>query len=157
MKTNCPKTRWLRTSQGVIHAAKMIEARITPPRDFLPSFARWYQAHKPDAGRNDNRAVLVSAATPHSRPNCSHGFNPSFSSIVSVNQKITASNSAARLVSQTQRVHQKITEGSSTHVQELHTATFSSKHLFAIRKIGMQVSAEKILLMLRRTRAEGGL
>ena len=91
--------------------------------------------------------MLVSAATPQSKPNCSQGFNPSFSSIVSVNQKITASNSAARLVSQTQRVHQKITEGNSAHVQALQTATFSLKHLFAMRKIGMQVSAEKILLM----------
>src|SRR5580658_8004829 len=113
-----------------MQAAKMIEARITPVSERLPSLARWYQIHKPETGRNDSRAVLVSAATPQSKPNCSQGFNPSVSSIVSVNQKITATNSAARLVSQTQRVHQKITAGSSTQVQELHTATFSLKHLF---------------------------
>src|SRR5579863_447545 len=111
MKTNCPKTRWLRASQGAIHTAKMIEARIIPARDRFPSLARWYQTHNPETGRNDNNVVLVSAATPQSKPNCSQGFNPSFSSMVNVNQKITASNSAARLVSQTHRVHQKITEG----------------------------------------------
>src|ERR1700674_5715357 len=135
----------------------MTDARITPPNERLPSLARWYQTHNPETGRKDSRAVLVSAAMPHSKPNCSHDFVPSVSSISSVSQKIIASSSAARLVSHTQRVHQKMTEGSRAQVQAVHTATFSSKHLFAIRKIGMQVSAEKILLRLRRTQAEARL
>ena len=76
---------------------------------------------------------------------------------MSVSQKITASNSAARLVSHTQRVHQKMTDGSRAHVHADHTATLSSKHLLAIRNIGMQVSAEKTLLRLSRTKAEARL
>src|SRR5271155_3367130 len=137
-----------------MQATKMNDATRIPPSERLSSLARWYQTHSPETGRNDNRVVLVSAATPQSKPNCSHGFNSSFSSIVSVSQKIAASNSAARLVSQIQRVHQKITDGSRAQVQELQTATLSLKHFFAIRKIGMQVSAEKILLMVKRSMAE---
>src|ERR1700733_13433567 len=154
MNTNCPKMRWLRTSQGEIHAAKMIAASMTPPSERLPSLARWYQTHNPETGRKESKAVLVSPATPHSKPNCSQDLGPSSASMVSVRKKITASSSAARLVSHTQRVHQKITDGSSAQVQAVHTATFSWKHLFAIRKIGTQVRAEKMLLMLSRTRSE---
>src|SRR5271170_1169192 len=137
-----------------MQAAKTRDERMTPPSERLPILTRWYQTHNQETGRNANSAVLVSAATPQSKPNCNQGFNPSFSSIVSVSQKTTASSSAARLVSHTQRVHQKITVGSSAQVHELHTATLSSKHLFAIRKIGMQVRAEKMLLRLRRTMEE---
>src|SRR5713226_6640401 len=115
---------------------------MTPTSDGLPFFQRRYQAHKPDAGRNESREVLVSAATPQSRPNAIHGFAPSISSSCRVNQKMTARSSAARLVSQTQRVHQYITDGSSAHDQALQTATFSLKHFRPIRKMGTQVRAE---------------
>ena len=60
-----------------------------------------------------------------------------------------ASRSAARLVSQTHRVHQYITGGMTAQSQPLQIASLSLKHLFAIRKIGMQVSAEKRLLRPR--------
>src|SRR5208283_5961444 len=105
-------------SQGATHAAKMTDARTTPPSERLPSLARWYQAHKPETGRKDNSAVLVSAAAPHSKPNRSHNLSPSFWPISSVRWKITASNSAARLVSHTQCVHQKLKGGSSAQVQD---------------------------------------
>jgi hypothetical protein len=47
-----------------------------------------------------------------------------------------------------------MTGGSRAHIQEVQTATLWLKHLRAIRKIGMQVRAEKTLLMLRRISAE---
>src|SRR5713226_1644364 len=116
---------------------------MTPTSDGLPFFQRRYQAHKPDAGRNETREVLVSAATPQSRPKAIHGFAPSISSSCRVSQKMTAKSRAARLVSHTQRVHQYITDGSRAHDQAVHIATLSLKHFRAIRKIGTQVRAEK--------------
>src|ERR1700720_4553097 len=121
-----------------------IEASTTPANERWPRFHRRYHAHNPDTGRNDSNAELVSAATPQSAPNSSHGLSPSFSSMVRVSQKIIVSNRAARLVSHTQRVHQYMTDGNRAQVQDVHTATFSLKHRFAIRKIGIQVRAEKM-------------
>src|SRR5271165_2838365 len=126
----------------------------TPASDCLPRFRRRYHAHKPEAGRNASREVLASAAIPQSSPNWIHGTNPSLSSRSSVSQKTSASSNAARLVSHTQRVHQYITGGIIAHSQPVQTASFSSKHRLAIRKMGIQVSAEKKLLMLRSTSAE---
>ena len=67
---------------------------------------------------------------------------------------MSASSSAARLVSQTQRVHQYMTGGNTAHSQAVQTANFSLKHRLAIRKIGMQVSAEKKLFRPSSTSAE---
>src|SRR5450755_452053 len=106
------------------------------------------------AGRNASREVLVSAATPHNIPNSVQSRMPSRSSSTSVSQKSIASNSAARLVSQTQRVLQNITDGSSTHNQQVQRPIFSLKHFPAIRKIGIHVNEEKMLLMLRRRIAD---
>ena len=97
----------------------------------------------PDAGRNASSTVLFSAAMPHSRPNSSQGIMPSRSSMVSASQKITASNNADRLVSHTQRVHHDIDIGQKSPSPGGPTATFSEKIRRAIRKIGMQVSAEE--------------
>ena len=63
-------------------------------------------------------------------------------------------NSAARLVSQIARVHQKITLGNSAHAHADPTATFSEKIRRAIRKIGMQVRAENTLLIASSTKAD---
>src|SRR5437899_9712555 len=139
-----------------MHKRNKADASTTPLKDGLPRLNRRYQAHTPETGRNESSALLVSAATPQSRPNCSHGRSPSLSSISRASEKIAASKSAARLVSHTQRVHQNITDGSSTQAQAVHTATFSLKHRLAIRKIGMQVSAEKKLWMLSKTSAAAG-
>src|SRR6266700_3052920 len=117
-------------------------------------FRRRYHAHSPDAGRNASREVLVNAATPHKIPYAIHGFAPRDSSSCRVSQKRTTRISAARLVSHTQRVHQYITEGKSAHSHAVHTATFSAKHFLAIRKMGIQVSAEKALFRLSRISAE---
>ena len=68
-----------------------------------------------------------------------------------------ASNRAARLVSHTQRVHQYMTAGSKAQSQAVQTATVSSKHRLPIRKMGMQVSAEKTLLMPSKTNADAWL
>src|SRR5580704_4423286 len=133
---------------------KTTDASTTPPSERLPRFQRRCQGHNPETGRKASREVLVRALTPHSNPNHSHGFHPSFSSSSRVSQKITASSRAARLVSHTQRVHQYMTDGSKAQSHEVQTATFSLKQRLAIRKIGMQVSAEKTLLMLSRTNAE---
>ena len=73
----------------------------TPASDALPLFEERYQAHSPEAGRNESSEVLVKAATPHSMPNAIHGVTPVRSSISSVRQKISASRNAARLVSHT--------------------------------------------------------
>ena len=61
---------------------------------------------------------------------------------------------AARLVSQMARVHQNITLGSKAHAQAAPTATLSENIRRAIRKIGMQVSAEKRLFTLSSTKAD---
>src|SRR5579863_256605 len=137
-----------------MHAANMTVASKTPPSERRPCPARRHQAHRPEAGRNDKSEGLVNAATPHSRPKPSHGLSSSASSITSVSQKIKASNKAARLVSHTQRVHQKMTEGNSTQVQAVHTATFSLKQRLPIRKMGTHVNPEHMLLMLSRTNAD---
>src|SRR5580698_6994778 len=131
-----------------MHAKNMTAANTTPPSDGRPRLARLHHAHNPEAGRNDNSDGLVNAATPHSKPKPTHSFRSSASSITKVSQKITASNSAARLVSHTQRVHQKTIGGNNAHVQAVHTATLSLKHRLPIRKIGTQVSAENTLLIL---------
>src|SRR5882672_9422414 len=141
-------------SHGVIQARNMREARMIPARERLLSFQRRYQIQSPEAGRKASNEVFVRAAMPQISPNSSHGFQSSFSSITSVSQKSTASKSAARLVSHTQRVHQYVTDGRSAHVQELQTATFSLKHRFAIKKIGIPVRAEKMLLMVSRINAD---
>ena len=154
----------MRNSQGVTQAKNTIDASTTPARDRrvidcpamdrLPPFARRYQAHNPAAGRNDSSDVLVSAAIPHSSPNLIQGNQPSLSSRVSASQKIVASSSADKLVSHTQRVHQNMTFGSKAHAHAEPTATFSEKIRRAIKKIGMQVKAEKMLLMVSRTNAD---
>ena len=51
------------------------------------------------------------------------------------------------------RVAQAITGGSNAHSQQVQSATRSLKQRRAIQKIGMQVSAEKILLMASNTTA----
>src|SRR3989442_3945 len=139
MKISLSKVSWLRTSQGAIVPAKNSEASITPASDRLFLFQRRCQAHKPDAGRNESREVLVSTATPQSRPKAIHGFAPSISSSFRVSQKMTARSRAVTLVSQTHRVHQYITDGSSDHDQAVQIATFSQKHFRAIRKMGTHV------------------
>src|ERR1700733_7668303 len=137
-----------------MQAKKTTEARTMPAIDCLPRCARRYQAHNPATGRNESREVLVSAAIPQSSPNWIHGSRPSRSSRVNASQKIAASRSADKLVSQTQRVHQNITLGSNAHPHVEPTATFSEKILRAIRKIGTHVSAEKTLLSVSRTNAD---
>src|SRR5215471_9634807 len=96
-------------THGATSAKNMSDDTTTPPSDFFPALARWIQPHKPDAGRNASNTGLFSAAIPQSPPNTIHGLKPSRSSKVSAIQKITATNSAERLVSHTQRVHQYIT------------------------------------------------
>src|SRR5579872_1730460 len=137
-----------------MQAMKTRDATVTPNKDGLPRLARWYQAQSPEAGRKAISTVLFSAAIAHRRPKSIHGFMPSRSSMVRVSQKIMATSRAEKLVSHTQRVHQYITWGSSAQVHAEPTATFSLKILRAIRKIGMQVRAEKMLLMVSRMNAE---
>src|SRR5580658_387514 len=137
-----------------MHAKNTTEASTTPAKDCLPLRARRYHAHKPAAGRNDNNDVLLSAVTPHSSPNWNQGSQPSRSSSVSASQKIVVSSSAARLVSQIARVHQNITLGSRAHAQAEPTATFSENIRRAIRKIGTQVRAEKVLFIVSNTNAD---
>src|SRR4029077_8266449 len=96
---------------------KSKEANPPPANERLPRFQRRYHAHNPAAGRNASREVLVRAAIPQTSPNWSHGVSPSLSSRSSVSQKMSASSSAARLVSQTQRVHQNITDGKTAQIQ----------------------------------------
>lgn len=98
--------------------------------------------------------MLVNAVTPHSNPNVNQGFQPSRSSSVSASQKIVVSSSVDKLVSHTHRVHQNITFGSSAQVHADHTATFIENTRRAIRKIGMQVSAENALLSVSSTKAD---
>jgi hypothetical protein len=135
-------------------AKKKIAAKATPAKDRFPVLHRRYHVHNPDAGRNVTREVLVNTATPQSKPNAIHGITPSRFSNSNANQKIIASKQAARLVSHTQRVDQYMTVGNSAQPHALQTATFSLKHFRAIKKIGMHVNAEKILLMVRRMNAE---
>src|SRR5579872_2283599 len=137
-----------------MHAKKMTAASTTPAIDRLPHFARRYHVHNPAAGRNDSREVLLRAVMPQSSPNLIHGSQPSRSSMVSASQKIVVRSSAARLVSHTARAHQNMTFGSKAHAQAEPTATFSENIRCAIRKIGMQVSAEKMLLIVSSTNAE---
>src|SRR6267154_1715753 len=151
---NRPKVREFLAIHGVMQATNTSAASTTPVMEGLSRFARRYHAHNPAAGRNASREVLVRPAIPHSSPNCSHEVNPFLSSRSRVSQKMRASSSAARLVSHTQRVHQYMTGGNTAQSQAVQTASFSLKHFLAIRKIGMQVSAEKRLLRPRRTIAE---
>src|SRR5438552_2744775 len=135
-----------------MHAKKMIEANAIPPTDRLPLFARRYHAHNPEAGKKASMEGFVSAAPPHRKPNSSQERRPSPPSNSSVSQKIIASSNAARLVSQTQRVAKP--DGSSAQNHDAHTATFSLKHRRAIKKMGMQVSAEKILFNISSASAD---
>src|SRR5260221_201457 len=151
---NRPKVREFLAIHGVMQTTNTNEASATPVSEGLPRFQRRYHAHNPEAGRNASREVLVSPAIPHSSPNESHGFSPFLSSRSRVSQKISASSSAARLVSHTQRVHQYMTGGITPHSQAVQIASLSLKHRLAIRKIGMQVSAEKKLLRPSSTTAE---
>src|SRR5215469_7611902 len=137
-----------------MHAKNTIDASTTPAKDLLPTFARRYQAQSPAAGRNDNREVPFSAMTPHNAPNSSQGSQPSRPSNVSASQKTVVRSRAERLVSQTARVHQNITLGSSAHAHAAPTATVSENIRLAIRKIGMHVKAEKRLLSVSSTKAE---
>src|SRR5271166_3908825 len=137
-----------------MQTANTMDAITTPPRGRFPAFARRYQAHNPATGKNESREVLFSAAMPQSKPNQIHGNGPSRSSSVSTSQKIVARSSADRLVSHTQRVHQKITFGSSAHAHADPTATFSEKIRRAIRKIGTQVRAENKLFSASSTKAD---
>src|SRR5438105_12591718 len=152
---------------------KITDAKTTPPKERLPSFQRRHQTQKPEIGRKARREVLTSAAIPHINPNSAQGKSRlrhvrvsalacacperakdnSHSSITSVSQKSKVSRNAARLVSQTQRVAQAITGGSNAHSQQVQSATRSLKQRRAIQKIGMQVSAEKTLLMASNTTA----
>src|ERR1700686_1309293 len=137
-----------------MHAKKTIEASTTPENDRLPPFARRYQIHNPAAGRKESREVPFRAIRPQSTPNSSQGSQPSRSSRVRASQITVASSRADRLVSQTARVHQNITLGSSAHAHADITATFSENIRFAMRKIGIHVSAEKTLLSTSSTKAE---
>src|SRR5579862_4994769 len=137
-----------------MHATNTPADTTTPVSEGLPRFQRRYHAHSPEAGRNASREVLARAATPQSRPKRNQGISPSFSSRSRVSQNKIASSNAARLVSHTHRVHQYMTGGITAHSQAVQIASFSSKHRLAIRKMGMQVSAENRLLMVSRTRAE---
>src|ERR1700730_6122977 len=121
-----------------MHAKKTTDASTTPATDRLPRLARRYHAHNPAAGRNDNREVLLNAVTPQSNPNWSQGIQPSRSSRVRASHTIVVSSSAARLVSHTARVHQKMMLGSRAHAHAEPTATFSENIRRAIRKIGRQ-------------------
>src|ERR1700739_1894785 len=154
MKMNLAKVRSLRTSQGTIHARKTPDASTTPAKDRLPRCARRYHAHNPAAGRNDSREVLLSAARPQSSPNSTHGSQPSRSSRVSASQKMVVRSSVDKLVSQTQRVDQNMTFGSSVQAHAEPTATFSEKIRRAIKKMGMQVNAEKRLFNVSSTKAD---
>ena len=151
---NFPNVRSLRTSHGVMQAKKTTEASTTPPIDFLPRCARRRQAHSPAAGRNNRSAVPFNAVMPQRNPNSNQGSQPSRSSKVRASQTMAASSSADKLVSQTQRVHQNITFGSNAQAHAEPTATLSEKMRLAIRKIGMQVRAEKRLLIASRTNAD---
>ena len=151
---NLPNVFSFRSSHGAMQAKKTIDASTTPPRDRLPHCARRYQAHNPAAGRNESREVLLNAVMPQSKPNSIQGIQPSRSSRVRASQKIVVSNNAARLVSQIARVHQNMTFGSRAQAHAEPTATFSEKILRAIRKIGMQVSAEKTLFVVSSTKAD---
>src|SRR5579864_1559755 len=133
-----------------MQAQKTTEARTTPANDGRPRLERRYQAHITEAGRNDKSTVLFNATMPHRSPNSSHGTRPSRSSSVSAIHKMVVSSNADKLVSHTQRVHQKITLGSRAQAQAEPTATFSEKTRRAIKNIGIQVSAEKRLLILSR-------
>src|SRR5438105_13946435 len=126
-----------------MQAKNMIEATAIPPTDRLPLFARRYHAHNPEAGKKASMEGFVSAAIPHSRPNSSQGRRPSRSFSSSVSQKMIASSNAARLLSHTQRVATPHRSSAQNH--DAHAATLSSKQRRAIKKMGMQVSAEKIL------------
>ena len=137
-----------------MHARNIEAAKIIFAKDCLCAFDLRYQTHNPDAGKKLNREVLTNAAIPHSSPQQAQTVNRSLSSRVSVSQKIRANSNAARLVSQTQRVHQKITGGRTAHAQALHFAMRLSKHRRAIKKIGKQVSAENKLLMHNMTIAD---
>src|ERR1700758_606392 len=137
-----------------MHAKKTTDASTTPAKDRLPFLVRRYQAQSPAAGRNDSREVPFRAIRPQSNPNSSHGSQPSRSSSVSASQKTVASSRAERLVSQTARVHQNITLGSSAHAHADPTATFSENIRFAIRKMGTHVRAEKTLLRTSSRNAE---
>src|SRR6266852_5743640 len=150
---NRPKMREFLAIHGVMQTTNTSDASATPASEGLLRFQRRYPHHTPEAGRNASMEVLVSPAIPHNSPNLSHGFNPLRSSRSRVSQKISARSSAARLVSQTHRVHQYMTGGITAHSQAVQIANFSSKHRLAIRKIGMQVSAEKKLLRPSRTTA----
>src|SRR5204863_4391824 len=115
------------------------------------------QIHNPEAGRKASNDGLVSAVMLQITANASQGFRPSLSFITSDNQNSTAISRAARLVSHTQRVDQYIIEGRSAQVHALHTATRSLKHRFAVKKMGMQVSAEKMQLMVNKINADAWL
>src|SRR4051794_29011836 len=154
MKITFPNVRWLRTNHGVMHTKKTHDASTTPANDRFPILERRYQAHNPAAGRNASREVPFRAMTPQSTPNTTHGPQPSRSSIVSASQKTVVSSRADRLVSHTARVHQNITLGSNAHAHADPTATFSENMRFAIRKIGMQVTAENTLFSTNSTNAE---
>src|SRR5436305_8322323 len=110
-------------------AKKKIVAITTPAKDRFPVLDRRYHAHNPDAGRNVTSEVLVRTATPQSTPNPTQGMAPSRFSNSNVSQKMAARKKAARLVSQTQRVDQYMTVGSSAQPHALETATLSLKHL----------------------------
>src|SRR6266498_626886 len=112
-------------------AKKTMEASTTPAKDGLPNFARRYQDHSPAPGRNANRDGLFSATMPQSRPKPNQGIHPSRSSMVRASQRITASSRADKVVSQTDRVHQKITLGSSAQAQVDAMATLCEKILRA--------------------------
>src|SRR6266481_3901944 len=135
-----PKVRWFRASHGAMQAKNTSPDSTTPVSEDLPRCQRRYHAHSPEAGRNASREVLARTAIPQSKPNWIHGTSPSLSSRSSV--------------SQTQRVHQYITDGLTAHSQAVQIASFSSKHRLAIRKMGMQVSAENRLLIISSTSAE---
>src|SRR3974390_64443 len=100
------------------------------------------------------RDVLFNATIPQSSPNSSQGRQPSRSSMVSESQRITASRSADKLVSQMARVHQNMTLGSRAQAHAEPMATFSENIRRAIRKMGRQVSAEQMLFMVSSTKAE---
>src|SRR5215469_9092613 len=98
--------------------------------------------------------ITAAKAIPLSNPNCTQGLRPSRFSKSSANQKMVVSNRADKLVSHTHRVHQYITYGNRLQNHADHTATFSPKHRRPIKKMGIEVSAEKMLLMSSSTIAD---
>src|SRR5581483_11139044 len=99
MKTNRPKTWWLRTSQGARQAKKIREATAIPRSEGKFFLDRRYHAHSPLAGRKERSDGFTSAVIPQSTPNIAQPFNPGQSSSSSVTRKMSANKKGEIVVS----------------------------------------------------------